>query len=1289
MRTNISRSFSRCREVAGLAILFSAFCGASSNVLAQAGTEVVKVPVGQTVDSTISVSRQASSVTRVVVFKATSSGTPTSQSKWSFEESPGSFARAFFLLSDASTATTARGTMATVVYTFTPPPYRIADGVSDGFVVVVSDEAVLRGTLNVEVTYAADSLPRILDVEATLPNKSTTVGVLLGATRVEITLRAEDDDTVAASLTWSLSAYSGVVGSATFLGGESSATGTEVTVVYSNAGGIVTDAEPRLTATVTDGFGMDSVQVYVKPYTTPTIVVDGLDGRYVDGRYMMHSQEFTAEFTLTADSLAPGDAEEDLRWGLGDVYDEIQNKDEYSTVLLVDAEGEKVSDSTGRTARVIFRPTVSLFVEGLATRTFTVTLSDGLSTARSTVTVVIALNRAPEIVSIGGRSVDGAEVVGVEVSPNLLTAIFAATGIDDDYDNYPVEGLGPLQWKIDGGDSGKSTVTFLTADGQGGGSTAIDSLVVMIRLQRASTSTTVNFLLLLADGGGSDEAMVEVEVVVGKSTPKIITPAGFQPTTVATTAEYRFEVSDPGLGKNNEGFGWRVSPENVDVSLFTDRVTATVVATLRNVLSTLRGSYVLQVFNWDGNSTKIEVSLRTVNVKPSIEPATVALVLPVDQSSTEIEFTAGDTVGLSTFTWTFVDGASPSGDSTVRFVVDSQEPSTEITGTSRVRVLFEGPGSTASSETDVVRSFIVQVDDGFEGVSTARVEIGYATVPPVIYYQGSADPVTLDLQAGESTIALTVRGGGGDGGLIWYFTDISESLSVSFLVGAATLTTVVGSRKVVVQNILSTLTLRGSYVLQVANSDGNSTKIEVSLRTVNVKPSIEPATVVLVLPVDQSSTEIEFTAGDTVGLSTFTWTFVDGASPSGDSTVRFVVDSQEPSTKITGTSRVRVLFEGPGSTASSETDVVRSFIVQVDDGFEGVSTARVEIGYATVPPVIYYQGSADPVTLDLQAGESTIVLTVRGGGGSDDFNWYFTDISESLSVSFLDDDGTSTTVVGSRKVVVQNILSTLRGSYVLQVANSDGNSTKIEVSLRTVNVKPSIEPATVVLVLPVDQSSTEIEFTVGDTVGLSTFTWTFVDGASPSGDSTVRFVVDSQEPSTEITGTSRVRVLFEGPGSTASSETDVVRSFIVQVDDGFEGVSTARVVIRYATVPPVIYYQGSADPVTLDLQAGESTIALTVRGGGGDGGLIWYFTDISESLSVSFLVGAATSTTVVGSREVVVQLDFPESSPTDVDFAFTVKVRAGDSGLMDLLSVVSAPDQPLFRIRMFLGGAVR
>ncbi len=84
-------------------------------------------------------------------------------------------------------------------------------------------------------------------------------------------------------------------------------------------------------------------------------------------------------------------------------------------------------------------------------------LSDGLSTAQSTVTVAIAENQSPVIVSIDNRDTSGRDSVTSLVLPNTLTVTFPAEVTDD----FPP---GILSWKITDASSG-STVRFVVVGG--------------------------------------------------------------------------------------------------------------------------------------------------------------------------------------------------------------------------------------------------------------------------------------------------------------------------------------------------------------------------------------------------------------------------------------------------------------------------------------------------------------------------------------------------------------------------------------------------------------------------------------------------------------------------------------------------------------------------------------------------------------------------------------------------------------------------------------------------------
>ncbi len=92
----------------------------------------------------------------------------------------------------------------------------------------------------------------------------------------------------------------------------------------------------------------------------------------------------------------------------------------------------RATRSTGTASvQVRFSQAVNAFDDGATTRTFTLTFSDGLATARSMVTVVIAENQHPVIMSVDGQTPDSEGNVNFTVSPNLTVVMFPVTADDD------------------------------------------------------------------------------------------------------------------------------------------------------------------------------------------------------------------------------------------------------------------------------------------------------------------------------------------------------------------------------------------------------------------------------------------------------------------------------------------------------------------------------------------------------------------------------------------------------------------------------------------------------------------------------------------------------------------------------------------------------------------------------------------------------------------------------------------------------------------------------------------
>ncbi len=805
MRTKFSWSFLHYGKVVSLAVLYAAFFAGSSNVLAQEGPATISPAAVLPIDSIPladnegitqirKVSRAAPSVTRVLETLGSTLRTNLEQTDWSFASTPNS-GTAFFVLADGRTAATTRGSRSTVTYRFFSPPGIIGFGANDAFVVQSSGTNTTGGeqvasTWTFVVNIAADlQPPPTFDIDSLTVDSHRRVP----STDFVVRLTTEYPGTVTLLFDAPLAGEAAFVKSdrstATTLSVSTTVASTPVTIRFTRPvpdGGFMGTAF-EVVATDDDTRLSDRVNVTVENVANSTPVITGPSAESLS----IHESQTVNTFTFNAGDLDRGERPEDLRWNLvGGIGDK-------STAVFVNGTAESIGTET---VQVRFSQAVDTFTAGVSTRTFTLTLSDGLATARSVVAVVIAENQPPVIVSVDGSVPDEGEV-NFTISPNSTVVTFPVAAADD----FEPENL---TWEISSVEA--STVRFVV--GNELRTTAVGTTVVA-SLERSTSVTTRSFDLVVRDSSGTTDR-VNVTVNPGESTPTFML-TDLQPISEGNSVARRFSATH-GLGQS-ASLTWTVtSTDNVVVTLSSTKgETAVITATLQDAVSRLDGRYVLTVTNADDNSTSSTVMVSVANVTPVITVQNVTdgiLLLPVGQTTALISFTAEDKTGVVTLTWTIVD---VSAGSTVGFVVG--ESTTETTTGSTATVSFEGP--SPSSEVDIVRSVTVQVTDGFGGLSTALVRVIYLPEGPfIIYREESTETVTLTLEPGDSTtnISLTVKGGGLVDGLRWVFYDPTTNVNVAFVGGAST-TQRNMVREVVIDVQLEDGQSRGEFVVVVAN----------------------------------------------------------------------------------------------------------------------------------------------------------------------------------------------------------------------------------------------------------------------------------------------------------------------------------------------------------------------------------------------------------------------------------------------------------------------------------------
>ena len=406
-----------------------------------------------------------------------------------------------------------------------------------------------------------------------------------------------------------------------------------------------------------------------------------------------------------------------------------------------------------------------------------------------------------------------------------------------------------------------------------------------------------------------------------------------------------------------------------------------------------------------------------------------------------------------------------------------------------------------------------------------------------------------------------------------------------------------------------------------------------------------------------------------------TWVISDGVA--GQSTARFVV-SDELRTTATGTNAV-------ASLERAVTATVVSFDLMVSDSLGETGRVNVTVNPRESAPT-FMPTDSQPIS----EGNSVTFSASHGLGQSASLTWT---VGSTDNVVVTPSSTKGETAVFT--ATLQDVVSRLDGSYVLTVANADGNSTNSVVMVSVANVTPVITVQDVtdgILLLPVGEITTLISFTAEDKTGVVTLTWTIVD---VSAGSTASFMVgeSTTETTTTTTGSSAI-VSFEGPPHS-SSEVDTVATFTAQVTDGFGGSSTALATVRYLPDGgPFIFYQGSslAETLMLTLEPGDSavatTIPLTASGGGGGADLTWSLSRITTSLSVVFADSNSTQISMAKNVDVEAQLGAQQLTGS-----FVVEVRHGGSDVSDSVTVTVTreplPSVSRFRIRALLGGAVR
>ncbi len=800
MRAKFSWSFLHCGKVVSLAVLYATFFAGSTNVLAQEGSATISpaaIPLvaGETTDIAIEVRVEggAAMFTRVL---ETSNSTPAN---WVFATMPSS-GIVVFVLADGSTALTTQGSRSTVAYTLTPPPGIVGFGRTEMFTVQSSTGTNVVSTANFTVTVPSAGTPPL--PTGTTPTFDVASLVIDSHQRVPSTdfvvrLSTESPTTVTLSFNTPISApLMGVAAfvesggsTATTLSVNTTAAPTPVTVRFTRPvpdGGFTVATAFEVVATDDDTGLSGRVDVVVRNVANSTPTITGPSAESLS----IHQLQTVNTFTFNAGDFDRGERPEDLRWNLEDGIGDR------STAVFVDGTTESIGTET---VQVRFSQAVNTFTAGVSTRTFTLTLSDGLATARSTVTVVIEQNQPPVIALVDGQDTREQEAVTFTISPNSTVVTFpvAATKID-----FPAA---TLSWRFENLGTG-TTPMFVVGDGL---RTTATGTSAMVSLERATTLTTGTYDLIVSDSLGEDSVTVNANPEESTSTFML---TDLQPISEGNSVARRFSASH-GLGQS-ASLTWTVtSTDNVVVTPSSaEGETAVFTATLQDVVSRLDGRYVLTVTNADDNSTSSTVMVSVANEHPVI---TVPVIPPlaVGETTARIDYEATDETGVVTLTWTIVD---VSAGSTVGFVVG--ESTTETTTGSAATVSFEG-APRSSSEEDTVATFTVQVTDGFGGSSTALTTVRYLPEGgPFIFYQGSslAETLMLTLEPGDSTasttISLMARGGGAGADLTWSLSSITASFtSVAF----DNSSTQISTKSVVIEAQLGDQQQTGSFVVEV------------------------------------------------------------------------------------------------------------------------------------------------------------------------------------------------------------------------------------------------------------------------------------------------------------------------------------------------------------------------------------------------------------------------------------------------------------------------------------------
>ena len=825
MRAKFSWSFLHYGKVVSLAVLYAAFFAGSSNVLAQEGSATISPAAVLPIDSIPladnegitqihKVSRVKPSVTRVLETLGSTLRTNLEQTDWSFVSTPNS-GRASFLLADGGFAATTRGSRSTVTYRFFSPPGVIGFGANDAFVVQSSGTNTTGGeqvasTWTFVVNIAADlQPPPTFDIDSLTVDSHRRVP----STDFVVRLTTKYPGTVTLLFDAPLAGEAAFVKSdrstATTLSVSTTAASTPVTIRFTRPvpdGGFMGTAF-EVVATDDDTRLSDRVNVTVENVANSAPVITGPSAESLS----IHESQKINTFTFNAGDLDRGERPEDLSWNL------VDGIGDRSTAVFVNGTAESIGTET---VQVRFSQAVDTFTAGVSTRTFTLTLSDGLATARSVVAVVIAENQPPVIESVDGQDTREQEAVTFTISPNSTVVTFPVAAADD----FEPENL---TWEISSVEA--STVRFVV--GNELRTTAVGTTVVA-SLERSTSATTGSFDLLARDSSGTTDR-VNVTVEPGESTPTFMLTDS-QPISEGNSVARRFSATH-GLGQG-ASLTWTVtSTDNVVVTPSSaDGETAVFTATLQDAVSRLDGRYVLTVTNADDNSTSSTVMVSVANVPPVITVQNVTdgiLLLPVGQTTARIDYEATDETGVVTLTWTIVD---VSAGSTVGFVVG--ESTTETTTGSTATVSFEGP--SPSSEVDIVRSVTVQVTDGFGGLSTALATVRYLPEEgPFIFYQGSSlsETLTLTLEPGDATtISLMARGGGGGAELTWSLSSITTSFtSVAFDNNS---TQISMAKSVVIETQLGAQQQTGSFDVEVRHG-GSDVSDSVTV-TVTREPSV-------------------------------------------------------------------------------------------------------------------------------------------------------------------------------------------------------------------------------------------------------------------------------------------------------------------------------------------------------------------------------------------------------------------------------------------------------------------